>query len=88
MYIQASLMFICPLNVCTCGAMFAALLFGQEQKVLSFVSFVMMDIRMYGQKLVSALTVEWTLFVFLCSFVLVSLLLLLRDLVGFVLSLR
>ena len=35
--------------------------------------FAMMDIRMYGQKLVSALTVEWTLFVFLCSFVLMSL---------------
>ena len=36
------------------------------------ILFAMMDIRMYGQKLVSALTVEWTLFVFLCSFVLMS----------------
>ena len=72
----------------TCGAESTTAFCYEEQKVLSFVSFVMMDIRMYGQKLVSALTVEWTLFVFLCSFVLVSLLLLLRDLVGFVLSLR
>ena len=38
------------------------------------ILFAMMDIRMYGQKLVSALTVEWILFVFLCSFVLMSLL--------------
>ena len=37
------------------------------------ILFAMMDIRMYGQKLVSALTVECPLFVFLCSFVLVSL---------------
>ena len=54
-------------------------------EVFSFVSFkntvlctaklfAMMDIWMYGQKLVSALTAEWALFVFLCSFVLVSLL--------------
>ena len=36
------------------------------------ILFAIMDIRMYWQKLVSALTVEWALFVFLCSFVLMS----------------
>ena len=34
MYIQASLMFICPLNVYTCGAMSATLLFDKNRGVM------------------------------------------------------
>ena len=32
MYIQASLMFICSLNVCTCSAMSATLLFDKNRR--------------------------------------------------------
>ena len=32
MYIQASLMFICPLNVCTSGAEFATFLFDKNRR--------------------------------------------------------
>ena len=44
--------------------------------------FAVMDIRIFGQKLVSELTVEWTLFVFLCSCVLMSLFIAASCLIG------
>ena len=82
MSVQAGLTYFCPFNVCTFGAEFSTYFVGKNRR-FSFVSFkntvlctaklfAMMDIRMYGQKFVSALTAEWALFVFLCSFVLVS----------------
>ena len=69
--------------LCTCGAESTTLFCCVRTYGLSFVPFkntvlctaklfALMDIRMYWQKLVSALTVEWALFVFLCSCVLVS----------------
>ena len=84
MYIQASLVFICLLNICTCGAVSPTLLLWQEQRempttfcflknaVLALQILCMMGMWLYRRKLAYAWTDGWASSAFLCSFVLMS----------------
>ena len=86
MYIQASLVFICLLNVCTCGDFLRLFCLGKNKGgcLLPFVSFknavlalqiiCMMGMWPYRQELAYAWTDGWASFAFLCSSVLLSLL--------------
>ena len=84
MCIQAGLVFICPLNVCTCGDCLRLFCLGKNKGgcLLPFVAFknaalalqilCMMGTWMFRRKLAYAWTGGWTSSAFLCSFVLMS----------------
>ena len=84
MYIQAGLLFICPLNVCTCGDCLRLFCLGKNKGgyLLPFVSFknsvlalqilCMMGMWLDRRKLAYAWTDVCASSAFLCSFVLLS----------------
>ena len=84
MCIQAGLVFICPLNICTCGDCLRLFCLGKNKGgcLLPFVSFknavlalqilCMMSMWLFRRKLAYAWTDGWTSSAFLCSFVLLS----------------